>query len=327
MALKYWWLLPLGLAAMAAVVFRLWRRTRQTPGRVPVAHADRLTALPSYQGAVAVQRRWLAVGLASVLLLAGSVLAAAARPVQAATTVPEQLNRDIILCLDVSGSMVDTDEAVVAVFSELVTRFKGERIGLTIFDSTAVQVFPLTDDYGFVAGQLDLAVKALNQDTKGFDFFDGTYEVPGSSLIGDGLASCVRGFPPESGGKRSRSVILATDNMLAGRPVFTLAEAAGLAKKANVRVHALNPSDYGSADYPDAAASGLKTAATSTDGSYYALESAAAVKSIAHKVQATEAARLQGAAVRTLSDQPALPLGLALLSLAGLGAAVWKVRQ
>lgn len=327
MALKYWWLLPVGVAVVAAVVCWIWFRPGSSALKMPVAHAERLTALPGYQKALAAQKRWLAIGLVSVLVLAASLVLAAARPVKESTSIPEQLNRDIILCLDVSGSMIDTDEALVGVFGDLVKKFKGERIGLTIFDSSAVQVFPLTDDYDFVTEQLKIARSAMNKSTGSFEYFAGTYESFGSSLIGDGLANCVNAFPQDQAGERSRSIIFATDNMLAGKPLFTLTESRTLAQKAKVRVYALNPNDFGTKSSPMVQATELKDAAIATGGAYYSLSSETAVKSIVEKVQATEAAKIKGAPVKTLRDAPALPLGLALLALMGFGVAAWKVRQ
>lgn len=326
MALKYWWLLPLGLAALAAVVVFFWRR-HQGGERIPVAHADRLTALPGYRNAVKQRRRWLLCALAAATVLGMSLLTAAARPVTETTSVPEQVNRDIMLCLDVSGSMLDTDEAIVTVFSKLVGNFKGERIGLTIFDSSSVMVFPLTDDYEFVAAELKAAQQALGVDSSSFEYFAGTYERPGSSLIGDGLASCANGFPGTADDKRSRSIILATDNMLAGRPIFTLGEATALAQESNIAVYVLNPNDFGQGSFFGSAAKGLQESADVTGGAYYALESETAVESIVNKVQATEAAAVQGAPQRTVLDHPAWPLGLALLSLLVLGAAAWRLRR
>ena len=249
MALKYWWLLPLGLAVLAAAGAWLWRRRDAVQEHSPVAHAERLTELPAYRQAVAAHRKRLACTLAAFAVLAVSLLVAAARPVSESSSIPEQLNRDIMLCLDVSGSMLETDEAIVGVFSQLVGNFKGERIGMTIFDSSAVMVFPLTDDYEFVEAELATATQALSSDAGTFDYLAGTYEAAGSSLIGDGLANCVNGFPAagKAAGEteRSRSIIFATDNMLAGRPLFTLEQATGLAKTAKARVYAFNPNDYG----------------------------------------------------------------------------------
>jgi Ca-activated chloride channel family protein len=327
-ALTYWWLLPLGVVVLAVVVVIFWRRHEGAARLIPVAHAERLTALPAYRKAVRQRRAWLLTALAAVAVLGLSLLTAAARPVTEGTSIPERLNRDIMLCLDVSGSMLDTDEAIVTVFSKLVGNFKGERIGLTIFDSSSVMVFPLTDDYEFVAEELNVAQKALSPDAGSFEYFAGTYEMPGSSLIGDGLASCAKGFPASGAEEeRSRSIILATDNMLAGKPIFTLAEATTLTAKAKIRVYALNPNDYGQNSLFGAAAENLKKAATATGGAYYALESESAVASIVGKVQATEAATLKGAPQKTLLDHPGWPLGLALLSVLVLGAAGWRLRR
>ena len=327
MELKYWWLLPVGLAVLVTVVVLLWRRRDDAKHELPVAHAERLTALPAYQRAVRRRRKWLTTAVAAVAVLAVSLLVAAARPVTERTSIPEQLNRDIILCLDVSGSMLDTDEAIVTVFATLVEKFKGERIGLTIFDSSAVTVFPLTDDYDFVAEELKIAQKALSIDSSSFEYFAGTYEGSGSSLIGDGLASCINGFPAVGESERSRSVILATDNLLAGRPLFSLAEATSLAQTAKIRIYSLNPNDYGNSTFFGNAADGLKKTATATGGAYFALESESAVPEIVQKVQATEAALLKGAPQRTILDNPGWALGMALLSLLVLGAAAWRLRR
>lgn len=338
MALKYWWMLPLGLAVLAAGAAWLWRRRDAVQEHVPVAHAERLTELPAYRRAVAAHRKRLVCTLVALAVLAVALLVAAARPVSESSSIPETLNRDIMLCLDVSGSMLETDEAIVGVFSQLVGNFKGERIGMTIFDSSAVMVFPLTDDYEFVEAELAAATKALGSDAAAFDYLAGTYEVAGSSLIGDGLASCVNGFPAagktagENAGEaeRSRSIIFATDNMLAGRPLFTLEQATGLAKTAKARVYAFNPNDYGpgagetgsrgSGTVPlfgDAAA-GLKKTAEATGGAYYALESKEAVASIVEKVQATEASLLLGAPQKTVLDHPGVALGVAGVALLAL---------
>ncbi|MET3718645.1 MULTISPECIES: VWA domain-containing protein [unclassified Arthrobacter] len=118
-----------------------------------------------------------------------SAVAAAGRTVEVTTITPEQRNRDIMLCLDTSGSMSSADAAVVEVFGVLAKEFDGERIGLTIFDSSAVQVFPLTDDYGYVQEQLQMADDAFNGNPGSAGFLDGTWSGRGSSLIGDGLAS------------------------------------------------------------------------------------------------------------------------------------------
>ena len=335
MELMFWWLLPAAALAAAGAAWVAVRHRQVDVRRRPAAHSDRLTMLPEYQDALRRHRRWLAAaGIACAALLASAAVAAA-RPVQLTTTVPEQRNRDIMLCLDVSGSMSSADAAVVEVFAELAREFDGERIGLTIFESTGSQVFPLTDDYGYARDQLLLARDAFEGKPGSSGFLDGTWGGRGSSLIGDGLASCLSGFPRTqdrdaaadgTAAKRSRSVVLATDNYVSGNPILTLSQAAALARDRTVRVYALNPGDldYGSdAGQP---AAQLRTAAESTGGSYHALDNPGAVPGIVAAVQETEATALKGTPRAVVSDQPVLPLGVAVLSGIALGAALWRMR-
>lgn len=336
MELMFWWMVPLAALAIAAVGLAAFRAARKGHARRrPAAHTDRLTSLPEYQAALRQHRRWVAVaGVACAALLVSSA-AAAARPVDVTTSRPEQHNRDIMLCLDTSGSMSSADAAVVDVFAGLAREFDGERIGLTIFDSTAIQVFPLTDDYGYAREQLQAARDAFDGKPGSSGFLAGTWSGRGSSLIGDGLASCLNSFPRLSGTggaqaadapARSRSVVLATDNFVSGDPIMTLGEAAGLAKERNVRVYALNPGDLDYGDGADQPGAQLRDAAESTGGSYYPLDSPQAIPGIVAKVEETETAAIQGAPRAVVSDQPGVPLAAALLSGLVLCAALWRLR-
>lgn len=346
MELMFWWLIPPALVVVALVSWRAFRPDRQANARRrPVANADRLTALPEYQAALRRHRRWLAIAALAAITLVVSAVAAAARPVELTTVQPEQRNRDIMLCLDTSGSMSSADSAVVEVFAALAKEFDGERIGLTVFDSSAVQVFPLTDDYGYVQEQLKLAQDAFNGNPGSAGFLDGTWNGRGSSLIGDGLASCVEGFPDtgnadpgsrdpgstdpgssDSSQRRSRSIVLATDNYLSGDPIFTLEQAAALANERDVRVYALNPGDFDYGPGPGQPGARLRTAAEASGGAYYRLDSPDAVADIVRTVQETEATALKGAPRAVVSDRPELPLGLALLSGLVLAGASWRLR-
>ncbi|MDQ0144208.1 vWA domain-containing protein [Pseudarthrobacter niigatensis] len=343
MELIFWWLLPLAaLAAGAAAWVALRGRRGSNVGRRPVAHADRLTALPEYQAALRRHRRWLAAAATACAVLLAATAVAAARPADVTTIRPEQHNRDVMLCLDASGSMSGADAAVVEVFAGLAKNFRGERIGLTIFDSSAIQVFPLTDDYAYAQEQLQAAKDAFDGKPGSSGFLDGTWSSRGSSLIGDGLASCLNSFPGATGGPsgedgnaagggsmptRSRSVVLATDNFLSGKPIMTLEQAALLAKERSVHVYALNPGDLdygGDSDQPGAR---LRAAALSTGGSYYSLGSPDAVPEIVTAVEQTERAAIQGVPRAVFSEVPGLPLGVALLSGLVLSAVLWHLQR
>ena len=325
MELTFWWILPLAALALLIAARLLIRRRRQM-GR-PVAHGERLTDLPEYQRALRRYKATLVLAMALGALFLAATATASARPAQRTTEQPDIRNRDIVLCLDVSGSMTSTDAAIAKVFQELAREFDGERIGMVIFDSSSVQLFPLTVDYDYAAEQLTAAQKAL--DSGAGSFFEGTWNGGGSSLIGDGLASCVQSFPDvesESGdAKRSRSVVLATDNFLSGDPIFTLQQAGGLARSKNVKVYALNPGDFDYGNQADQPGGQLRAVAEGTGGSYFTLDSPDAVPGIVQKVQESEASSYQAAPQIAVSDSPALPLGVALLAGAGMVILGWRL--
>lgn len=318
-----------GAAVVVAVVVVLRaRRSRSLRDReaIPVAHGDRLTSLPGYRDAMRRYRTVLAAGLAAAVLVLASAALLSGRLVSITTVQPEMRNRDIVLCLDVSGSMIDYDAEIVETFSELTREFDGERIGLVLFNASAVTAFPLTSDYRYAREQLDaLHANLVDPDTD-WAFANGTLLGNGSSMIGDGLASCVMRFD-DLDAERSRSVVFATDNYVAGEQIMTLPEAGAFAEEKNVVVYGLNPGDVSSLDYIEEFADEMRTVVESTDGSYWALDDPEAVPSIVEQVQARQAARFRAEPIITLTDEPTVPVLAAFAGLAGLMAAGWRLRR
>lgn len=324
MDLRHPELLPAGalvilLLAYAAHRLLVARRRRRS---VPVANTTVLTALPAYRRALVRHRVRLAILTASAALLAGASLVGAARPVDTTTDRPTARSRDIMLCLDVSGSMAEFDAALVETFRALVRGFEGERIGLVIFNASAATVFPLTDDYDFIGEELDTAGKALTGSIGDEGFFAGTYNGRGTSLIGDGLATCVTSFDRVNT-QRARSLVLATDNHLAGRPLVALAQAAELAKVRSVRVYGLNPEKAG----PDDEAAQLRRVVRDTGGEYFTTDDPAAVSAIVASVQRQETSLIEGRARALQTDSPAVPIALAGLGLVGVVGASRRWRR
>ena len=327
MALANWWvtLVAAGVMIVAVAVgliigFR--RGARHGTGlSAPIARAERLRALPAFRRAV--NRRTAA--LAGVLAL-GAVAAAvagvvAARPMSSQTIQPVNTSRDIMLCLDVSGSMSDVDIEVLSVFEELLDGFEGERIGLTIFNSSPVQVFPLTDDYEFIRTHLQSIRESFDYTDEIPEHWVGTLNGPGASLIGDGLASCAMRFDHRDD-ERSRSIILATDNELAGASIVTLDEAAQYAASAGVRVFALNPVQGVDTQLSDE----LVAAARATGGEAYGLRDTTTVADIIADVQEQDATELRGQAQVVWSDSPNLWIAVLLVLSLGFIVLLWRVR-
>ncbi len=305
MALSQAWIIPWALAAaaviMVAVVLVLRRRRGSRPS-VLLANTERLTHLPEYEHALWLHRLRTAGFAAVTAVVVFAAVLAAARPVTRTIVNPETSNRDIVLCLDVSGSMLKADREVLSAFRRMAEGFRGERIALVIFNSTAVPVFPLTDDYEFVEEQLREADQALRRYR--WHFFAGTFNGLGSSLIGDGLATCLRSFDqPDQ--DRARSVILATDNHPEGTPIFTLEEGGELATQLGVQVYGLNPE----LEQIVAEVRGMRAVCEGTGGLYYALDSSTAVRDIVAAVNAREASRSVGAPTALVHDAPRSLIG------------------
>lgn len=327
MALANWWV---SLIAVAVIVIAIGvglliglrrgaRHRRQQSA--PIARAERLRALPSFQHAV---RRRIAA-LAGVLALGvlASVIAGvvAARPMASETIQPIGTSRDIMLCLDVSGSMSDVDVEVLSVFEELLDGFEGERIGLTIFNSSPVQIFPLTDDYEFIRTHLQSIRESFDYMEEVPEHWVGTLNGPGASLIGDGLASCAMRFD-HLDDERSRSIILATDNEVNGDSIVTLEEASNYAASAGVRVFALNPVQGVDTDI----SAELVAAAEATGGKAYGLRDTTTVSDIIDDVQEQEATELRGQAQVVWTDDPNLWIAVLLVAALGFLVLLWRVR-
>lgn len=211
-------------------------------------------------------RRWRMLNRCAAALAALAIICCAAilaRPRTVNVQREHSRTRDIVLCLDVSGSALPYDHEVIDTYRSLVRDFQGERIGMSIFNSTSRTVFPLTDDYALVERQLAQASDILDgvqsqQDIDQMsdkdyqriaDWLDGTQNrADETSLIGDGLISCAAMIPgfaydrqdgSASEGGREPSIVLATDNVVSGHPTYTLQEALAITASAGIAVDGL----------------------------------------------------------------------------------------
>ncbi|ARC57166.1 hypothetical protein AS850_08770 [Frondihabitans sp. 762G35] len=332
MELTFWWmpLVAIALAVAGVVVYVTWRkrsRERSTRSGTPVAHSERLTELPEYRRVLRRYRTLLAGLLALVVVAAGGGVLLASRVSSVDVVDPQSYKRDIVLCLDVSGSMTDVDAKIVDTFATLADSLHGERIGLTIFDSSAVQVFPLTDDYGFVQTELRSYRDSFrSQGESGVRYWTGTDLGQGASLIGDGLASCVLGFDGSASSSRPRSIVLATDNYVNGSPLLTLKQAGDLATKKGVRVYAVDPVDYSVDGSLPSVATELKTVAEGTGGGFFGLTSAETIPTIVQKIDEREAGLFTGAKRLVVADHPGPLIVVSLLVVMASLGLLWRLR-
>lgn len=331
MELIFWWMLILWALAIGSYwAGRYWLKVRK--GRksamfsLPVAHSNRLTNLPEYMAALKRYRllvNWT-TGLLSFCLLSAILLTA--RPAIVSNITPVQQNRDIMLCLDASGSVLREDTTLIDRFSTLVGNFSGQRFGLTLFNSSAVTVIPLNDDYPLISKQLTTAAQAFkaqsgdtftqltNGTLAGFD--------SGTSLVSDGLLSCLNHMGTNTA-HRSQSVILATDNEVNGTPVTNMVQAAATAKQRGIRVYAIDPGVSDPTLASDHAQ--LKTITQQTGGSYYQLSNAGTVDSIIDSISAQQSSDFIGLPQVATNDDPQPFLYVAiLLTIVTIGL-LWRL--
>ena len=192
----------------------------------------------------------------------------------------KKYNRDIIICMDISTSVDELNMELVNNLKETVNKLSGDRVGVSNFNTSSVLLVPLTDDYNYVSNSLDLIHQSLelnNYNYSSINISDNYFylrdyirsgtlvgnEERGSSLIGDGLASCVYNFSSKEK-NRVKLVIFSTDNDLAGTPLISLEDAAKISKKENVKVYGI-----GTKKMKDSDRENMEKAVLLTGGKFY----------------------------------------------------------
>lgn len=218
-----------------------------------------------------------------------------ARPYRTEVVDEEKYQRDIILCLDISTSVDEVNMNLIRELQESVKQLQGERFGIVIFNTSPVLLVPLTDDYEFVNDQLEIIRTGLENRLSGVytNFGDNDYyyeeyisagtlvgnEERGSSLISDGLASCVYDFS-DLDKERTRIVIFASDNDPQGDCFLTLDEAATLCKDNGITVYGIGTKEMYAEDEQE-----MKAAVEHTGGKFYLEGDSGSFKDIVQEIQ------------------------------------------
>ena len=235
----------------------------------------------------------------------------------------KKYNRDIMICMDVSRSVDDLNESLADTMKKTISSLNGERIGITIFNTSAVTLVPLTDDYEYLNDTLDKIKESIslrgsfsfNNDKNYLKNYivSGTTEgndIKGSSLIGDGLTSCIFNFTNlEEDKDRSRIIILSTDNNLAGTPKFSLKEAANIGANKNIMIFGIAPKNtYYINDF--------REAIESTGGQFYNY-SDSTTGNIVNSINLTTKSKINSVETKVY-DIPELPFIFLFISLSAI---------
>lgn len=333
------WAVPAVVGAVIIALVLGWWAKRPPVEREEtmwLANSEYVRSLPSYRNQLRVYNTGIVTAL--VLLLGATIATGvlASRPVEKQEFSEELASRDIVLCLDVSGSMLGYDEEIVERFLELLPSFNGERIALSIWNTTSRTVFPLTNDYEMIARELKEAQYVLSFDLDSFgwsmdyekydrliDFIQGTVlmDDDSASLIGDGLATCSLMFD-EADTERSRSIIFATDNDLQGEPIYTLGEAAGLVAERDITLFGIHAGESTQAQQDE-----YREIVLEHGGLFYEASNPDLVDGVLDRISDSQSRAVDAPPTILISDAAKGSYG-AMMLLAGLYLLiVWRLRS
>lgn len=234
---------PLWFLALLVLPALVWLRGRRS---VPVLLVPFAAAW--HRPSLASLSRW-PVGLA----LAGLVLliVALARPqrVEDKREVHSQ-GYDIMLCIDLSGSMLSEDyerggerinriQAIKPVIQAFIDKRPADRIGVVLFAGRAYTMAPLTFDHDWLASQLERMRVGLIED---------------GTAIGDGLGVALTRLEQakreNAAGKRQGAFIVLLTDGANNRGALSPEAAADLAKSRDIPIYTIGAGRDGLVPYP-----------------------------------------------------------------------------
>lgn len=280
--------------------------------RVP--YGERLDAI----GGRSVRARPQGLGLLPWLAWA-LLCVAAARPQQLGEIVqPPQVGRDLMMAVDLSGSMDERDielggrvvtrlTAAKAVIADFLERRSGDRVGLVVFGDRAYALTPLTRDLDTVREQLDGTVTGL---------------AGRATAIGDAIGLATKRLQQQP--TEQRVLILLTDGVnTAG--ALDPAKAAQIARDSGVRIHTIAFGGYGAglsvfgvpirmpgnSDMTDEA--GLKRIAELSGGRAFVARDVDQLAGIYAEIDRLEPVKMPGQRLRPRIERYLWPLSASLL--------------
>jgi len=223
---------------------------------------------------------------------------------------------DIVLCLDISGSMLAQDftpnrmEAAKNVASTFIDNRPADRIGLVIFSGESFTMCPLTTDRSVLKTQLFNVQSGLLED---------------GTAIGSGLATGVDRLRASQ--SKTKIIILLTDGENNGG-LIDPNTAKEIAKSVGVRVYTVGVGTEGFAQVPVQTRSGivmqkekvnideklLTQIANETGGKYFRARDNESLKSIYEEIDKLEKSKVEITAIKRYSEQ-FLPFALAAAAL------------
>ncbi|MGB9772279.1 MAG: vWA domain-containing protein [Candidatus Kapaibacteriota bacterium] len=212
---------------------------------------------------------------------------------------------DIVLTLDISGSMLAEDfkpnrlEAAKKITEKFIDARQNDRIGLVIFSAKSFTQCPITIDHAVLKNLLKQIKSGLIED---------------GTAIGMGLATAVDRLKDSKA--RSKVIILLTDGVN-NTGIISPMTAADLAKNFDIRVYTIGVGTIGKAPYPFQTPFGiqymnvdveideplLKDIASKTGGKYFRATNNKALETIYNEIDAMEKTKIKQFVFTTFTDR------------------------
>ena len=310
--------------------------------------------LPGYKRKRIIYRVLSVIGILALMTSMISACILMGRPSYKEKVTTGVQRRDIFLCLDVSYSLYALNYDFVNNLEKVVQGLDGDRIGISIYNTTTVLYMPMTDDKEFAVSKLeelkehfrlqqeymdkyqDLEDISTLTPEESKDFYDLVYKLDefdagltvnsekrGGSLVGEGLASCLYNFPSLNDSKRTRIILMVTDNeeIALKKPAVELDEAAALCLKNDVKVFGIFPpeksfdEEYALNSYEELK-DNMQAAVEGTGGAFYVADDDLDTKGIVAQIKTNKAMQVNEITMVKTTDAPQAALVICIAGLA-----------
>src|SRR5215470_10640753 len=298
--LLVWWLIPPYRDQQTSVHVPFFNRLAEATGQTP------------QPGAVVLRRRAVQMLVAMVIWIL--IVVALARPQQVGEPVTHEISaRDLILAVDISGSMDEVDfrtsdgktikrvDGVKSVLGNFISRRKGDRIALILFGSKAYVQVPFTQD-------LQTARTLLDQSEVGM--------AGQQTVIGDAIGLAIKTF--DSSKAQQKLVVLLTDgNDTASR--VPPEHAADIARQKGVVIYTIGFGDTNATGEDRVDLGTLRQVASVTSGQFFRAEDGTQLEAIYADIDRLAPVKLETLTWRPRNPLYQWPLGTAVV----LGLGLW----
>jgi len=307
LTLAYPWLLLLLPAPWAIWRFAPPHRTRVPAIRIPFFRLlTQVGGLEARQGATVLARSRLQMGAAIAIWVL--LVLALARPERLGEPlVIETAARDVVLALDLSGSMDARDfkapdgspqqrlEAVKAVMRQFIAERDGDRMAMIVFGTRAFVQAPFTEDLQSLNGFLDQSVVGM---------------AGPNTALGDAIGLGIRTF--EASDVDQRLMILLSDGADTSSRMTPI-NAASLAADRGVMIYTIGVGDPEGAGEDRVDLGALEDIAKRTGGQFFFAGDDAALRAVYGEIDKQNPREVESVSYRPSDNLSHIPLGLALL--------------